>query len=336
MELQELDQLLRTKTEIELLQQQNNEVFNDLSAKSEDERYFDLQRNIYRMPASFFFDKHDIFINKHNRFAPMLEHMHEFIELNYVYSGTCSQIIAGREVRLEEGQMCVLDRDVPHSIAPLGENDILINILLQRETISSLFLQRLSKKKSVIGEFLANSVLQHQHHDHFIIFNSQGHENLQYILRRILIEYFSEHDDSMELVKSYLQIVFGELVRVLKSEHNIRLNEQESNITAILNYMEEHYGDLSLQQLSDHFNYNSTYLSNKLKKVTGLTYTQMIANIRLNAAYSLVVNTQLSFEAIFKQVGYDSMSFFYKKFKQAYGATPQTIRNKAVKENRNE
>lgn len=70
----------------------------------------------------------------------------------------------------------------------------------------------------------------------------------------------------MELVKAYLQIVFGELVRVLESEHNIHLNQQENNITSILNYMEEHYQHLSLQQLSNHFNYNSTYLSNKLKK----------------------------------------------------------------------
>jgi YesN/AraC family two-component response regulator len=207
---------------------------------------------------------------------------------------------------------------VPHSIAPLGEDDILINILLQRETISSLFLQRLSKKKSLIGEFLANSVLQHQHHNHFIIFESQHNENLQYILRRILIEYFSRQEDSMELV------------RVLESEHNIHLNQQENNITSILNYMEEHYQHLSLQQLSNHFNYNRTYLSNKLKKVTGLTYTQLIANIKLNAAYSLVVNTNLPFEMIFKQVGYNSMSFFYKKFKMAYGATPQNIRNKQL------
>ncbi|MDR6721654.1 AraC-like DNA-binding protein/mannose-6-phosphate isomerase-like protein (cupin superfamily) [Paenibacillus amylolyticus] len=330
MDLQELDRLLRTKTEIERTQQRNNEVINDLSIESEDERYFDTQRNIYRMPASFFFDKHDIYIKKHNRFAPMLEHMHEFIELNYVYSGKCHQIIAGKETQLDEGQICVLDKDVPHSIAPLGENDILINILLQRETISSLFLQRLSKKKSLIGEFLANSVLQHQHHDHFIIFKSQDHGNLQYILRRILMEYYSEQTDSMEMVRAYMQIVFGELVRVLESEHNIHLNEQENKITDILKYMEEHYRDLSLQQLSDQFSYNSTYLSNKLKKVTGLTYTQLIANIRLNAAYSLVVNTQLPFESIFKQVGYESMSFFYKKFKQVYGATPQNIRNNPV------
>nr|WP_018751948.1 hypothetical protein [Paenibacillus sanguinis] len=44
----------------------------------------------------------------------------------------------------------------------------------------------------------------------------------------------------------------------------------------------------------------------------------------------------MPFEAIFKQVGYESMSFFYKKFKRAYGATPQTIRNKAMKVHENE
>lgn len=39
MNLHELDQLLRNKTEIELLQQQNNQVINDLSKESENERF---------------------------------------------------------------------------------------------------------------------------------------------------------------------------------------------------------------------------------------------------------------------------------------------------------
>nr|WP_155983788.1 AraC family ligand binding domain-containing protein [Paenibacillus sp. 1-18] len=131
MNLHELDQLLRTKTEIERLQQQNNQVINDLSEESEDERYYDVNQNMYRMPALFFFGEHDIYISKHNRFAPMLEHMHEFIELNYVYSGKCNQIIAGKEIQLCEGQVCVLDKDVPHSIAPLGEDDILESLVLK-------------------------------------------------------------------------------------------------------------------------------------------------------------------------------------------------------------
>lgn len=177
---------------------------------------------------------------------------------------------------LHEGQICILDKDVPHSIALLGENDILINILFKRETIASLFLQRLSKKKSLIGEFLANSVLRSQRHNHFIIFQSQNNENLQYMLRGILIEHFTGNEDSIELVPVYLQIVFGELVRVLESEHNLDPDQKgDPNITAILNYMEEHYEELNLQQLSNQFNYNITYLINKLKKETGLTYTQL-------------------------------------------------------------
>ncbi|WP_438495623.1 AraC family transcriptional regulator [Paenibacillus sp. IHBB 3054] len=332
MNMCDLDRLLRTKTEIELLQQASNENINDLSEEVGDERYFDQKLKIYRMPASFFFREHDIYIRKHNRFAPMREHVHEFIELNYVYSGGCSQVIEGKEIRLSEGQVCILDKDVPHSIAPLDEDDILINILLQRETISSLFLQRLSKKKSLIGEFLANSVLQSQHHNHFIIFQSQHNENLQYMMRRILIEYFSENQDAMELIPVYLQIVFGELVRVLESEHNFDAAQKgDTNITAILSYMEENYEDLNLLKLSNQFNYNITYLSNKLKKETGLTYTQLVAKLKLNAAYSLVVNTNMPIETISKQVGYKSMSFFYKKFKLEYGTTPQSIRNQQLK-----
>lgn len=151
------------------------------------------------------------------------------------------------------------------------------------------------------------------------------------MLRRILIEYFSGNEDSTELVPVYLQIVFGELVRVLESEHNLDPDQMgDPNITAILNYMEEHYEELNLQQLSNQFNYNITYLSNKLKKETGLTYTQLVTKLKLNAAHSLVVNTRLPIETISKQVGYKSMSFFYKKFKLEYGTTPQCIRDQQL------
>lgn len=41
----------------------------------------------------YFFKNKDIYISKHNRFADYPYHTHQFLELNYMYSGSSEQVI---------------------------------------------------------------------------------------------------------------------------------------------------------------------------------------------------------------------------------------------------
>ena len=53
----------------------------------------------------------------HKRFIPVKPHVHEWIELGYMYSGSCIQLINGeKQVKLEKGQVIFLDTDCMHSI----------------------------------------------------------------------------------------------------------------------------------------------------------------------------------------------------------------------------
>lgn len=60
-------------------------------------------------------------LSKHHRFADMPLHNHDFIEMNYMYSGKCRQMIDGEEIGLEQGQICIIDTHVPHSIYALAK-----------------------------------------------------------------------------------------------------------------------------------------------------------------------------------------------------------------------
>ena len=76
----------------------------------------------------------------HTRFVPVKTHVHKWIELSYMYSGSCTQIInEEKTVKLEKGQVILLDTDCVHSIGNTGENDILINLLF--ETINEQILK---------------------------------------------------------------------------------------------------------------------------------------------------------------------------------------------------
>ncbi|MGL5692757.1 MAG: AraC family ligand binding domain-containing protein, partial [Peptostreptococcaceae bacterium] len=58
----------------------------------------------------------NITISKHHRFIPIPKHKHDFIELSYVYKGSLTQSINGETITLREGEMCILDMNIEHSI----------------------------------------------------------------------------------------------------------------------------------------------------------------------------------------------------------------------------
>ncbi|MFD2216870.1 hypothetical protein [Metabacillus endolithicus] len=49
------------------------------------------------------------------------------------------QTINGKEVILKEGDLCLLDTNVIHSIDQAGENDIVINIMVRTSYFDSNF-----------------------------------------------------------------------------------------------------------------------------------------------------------------------------------------------------
>lgn len=90
-------------------------------------------------------------VNKESRFTVIPEHIHSVIEFLYVYSGHCTQIINGQSIQMAQGDICMLDTHVPHSIQPLGKNDIVITIEMKKEYLTQGFLQRLGNNGIING-----------------------------------------------------------------------------------------------------------------------------------------------------------------------------------------
>ena len=83
-------------------------------------------------------DKDSIVVQKHNRYSPALIHSHTFFELVYVYDGKCTQEISGQTISMKTGDFCVIPPSVEHSIS-VYDDSIIINIMLRRNTLHSMF-----------------------------------------------------------------------------------------------------------------------------------------------------------------------------------------------------
>ena len=125
--MQPLTDFLHQETEIEKQQKKTGSFVPDFS---------EMKTQAPHLTNDLFFHNRDIYISKHNRYAPYPLHSHQFLELNYIYSGHCQQIINGQTYMLNQGDILLMDVGSKHQIECLEEEDIVINLLFKDNNIS--------------------------------------------------------------------------------------------------------------------------------------------------------------------------------------------------------
>ncbi|MHC5534575.1 AraC family transcriptional regulator [Priestia megaterium] len=323
MDHNQLDKKLRTLTEREIAYQEH--PFLSSSYKSHEITEYE-GKEVYVF-ASQIPPNENITISKHNRFAEVPLHIHTFIEISYVYSGQCIQTINGQTVTLKQGQVCIVDTGVPHEILPTTENDIIINILIRKDYFSSSFFSRLSNS-GIISDFLVNAISDTQNHNRYIIFHSEKNNNIPLLIKQLLCEYFDKSLCSGEIIDCYMVLIFSELLRVFQYDTNQRHVNSYSHTKTIeiLQYIEKNYRACTLVSTAIHFNFNPNYLSTLIKKATGKSFKELIQTEKLKYSSFLLANTDIPVYEIANKTGNGNLSFFYKKFKNYFGVTPQEYR----------
>lgn len=327
MNLQELDEYLHHVNVFEIKQKKTGQSINDIFGETKGTSFVDTNYKILRFPKSPFFTKDsNIFISRHNRFAPMIEHLHDFIEINYVYEGQCTQRINGENIHLKQGDFCILDKDIPHSIGALDTSDILINILINEETFSSLFLYKLKNTPSIQAKMLADTFTSQAKHNKYLIFNGKESTFLHTQIQLMLCEYWSFNEKSQQFLSHYLQLILMEWVRLYSDKKNQSYSNNRFDYHKVLKYFDNNYQNLKLETLAKEFGYNSNYLSNMLKKSTGKNFQELLLEKRLLIACDLLSTTTLSIELISEESGFNSPSYFFRQFKKHYLCTPKEYR----------
>ncbi|WP_320165302.1 AraC family transcriptional regulator [uncultured Trichococcus sp.] len=280
-----------------------------------------------RIKRESLFDEGNIHISKHPRYAPVPEHSHEFVELNYMYAGSCSQEINGEKIVLEQGDLLLIDRDATQRIEHTGEKDILINILLREETISTSILSNLVSNTNLVSSFMVNASTDSANHTHFLLFSGKESEALTSLMTNMLLANFGPHIHKTKTLNLYLSLILMELTDLYdKRNQQHAQNKENSPILQILDCIDKNYPTISLDTLSERFGYNQAYLSNKLKKEAGNSFQELLNRKRFSVAYELITESNLSMEEVSHRIGYEETASLYKLFRKYETRTPKEIR----------
>lgn len=84
--------------------------------------------------------------------------------------------------------------------------------------------------------------------------------------------------------------------------------------------------DISIQDIADELGISRYHLCRVFKESQGMTLLEYIAEIRMRHAKQLLEETDLSVSEVARQVGFNNVTYFHKRFKQSFGITPNQIR----------
>lgn len=117
-------------------------------------------------------------------------------------------------------------------------------------------------------------------------------------------------------------------VALNKIEQIRNLDEfKDERMIEIMNYIQEHYLDVTLEKLSEQFYLSKPYLSKYIKEKAGSTFGEIVKRVRMKKARTMLKSSTMTVESIAESVGYQNVEHFNRLFKKAYNMTPIQFRN---------
>lgn len=278
-----------------------------------------------RISRKFYRDKH-IYIEKQARFIAIPMHSHDYIELVYVYQGTMRQVVNGKVIEQNQGEILLLNQFAKHEIDAAGENDIIINLIIEPEFIGRLI--SLFDNENLITEFILASINGKNRLGEHIHFKVGDCLELQALVLKIINEIYSDNSLKQMRVHFLVGLLVTELLsNIEESDYYVSVNHDESLALSVLRYIDENYQNASLKVVSDRLNLPNYKVSRLLKKFTGKTFSDLLLEKRLERAVYLLKYTDYAIIDVINMTGYENASHFYRVFKDKYQVSIKEFRD---------
>jgi AraC-like DNA-binding protein len=99
--------------------------------------------------------------------------------------------------------------------------------------------------------------------------------------------------------------------------------EEDNSIRQVKSYLLENFkSEVNLQNVSEKIGMTTTSFCRYFKRATGKTFIKYLAEFRIGYACQLIQNSDMTFSEVAYESGYESISHFYKQFKDIIGSTP--------------
>jgi two-component system response regulator YesN len=150
---------------------------------------------------------------------------------------------------------------------------------------------------------------------------------------------YPNHDHFTSVVRKAdnLEEVHDFFYQFFNSLGNIQIRDNTKNYQRAMQtkaYLDENFSDPNLFAVSiaNHFGVAASYLGKTFFEYTRKTLNGYLAEVRIRKSKELLKDLNLSIGGIAESVGFSSVKYFYKVFKDLTGTTPNTWRQQHSEE----
>lgn len=266
-----------------------------------------------------------IAVRTHTRFVHFPSHRHNFIEVLYVCEGSLTNIIGGKQVVIEAGELLFLNQFTRHEILPAGKNDIAINFMILPEFFDVAY--TMAGSNNVLADFLVNVLRQNEEKGEYLHFRVAEVLQIQNLLENMIYSLVTGRGDQNRINQTTMGLIFLYLLDSVQYAEMRVPNQYENMISmTTLDYIEQNYKTATLTELCVRLHLPMHVLSKMIKKNTGFNFKELLQRKRMNKAIELMCETELPISDIIAAVGYENGSYFHRVFREKYHVTPRAFR----------
>lgn len=279
--------------------------------------------SFFHLERLFFEEGSDVTFTRSIRYFQMVEHSHDYFEIECVLNGNAIHSSNNETVTLSQGDMVLIPPKTLHNLVVL-ENGTVVNIGIRQSTFQSAFWDVLNGNLS-LSKYFQSALYGVQNNE---IFFQNG---LDAFAEELLLMIYRQQDkqtlEAKKLSNHLTQALLYYVMENSSSDSVFQISEYlHEQALAIKLYIIEHYQDVTLDTLASHFSFSTSYLSRLIKRFFGINYTSLLQSVRLEKARELLSNTNMHITDISASIGYESNSYFICIFKQSFGVTPSQYR----------
>ena len=251
-------------------------------------------------------------------------HSHDFLALAYFEQGGGSLRLGGRECRVEAGDVYIV---APGEVIGVGDD---ASGLAEAEAWCVFF------PPEGLGPKAPDALLSWRAHPLLFPFArgvAAGAQRLKVPLgdrtswsarlSALDLELRERRDGYREAVVAHLTLLLVDLSRLAADIVGDLRHKDEPLLAEVFGFIEDRYPErVSLKDVASSVSLSPAYLTTIVRRKTGRTVQEWIAERRMAQARRLLVESDLSVEEVGRRVGYADPVYFARSFRRTHGTTP--------------
>ncbi|MBS5062773.1 MAG: AraC family transcriptional regulator [Hungatella hathewayi] len=268
----------------------------------------------------YFDDEHYLLSYVHDVYSYRYHWHDDMYELHIILTGSMEFVREGQKYFLQPNDVIIVSPGMGHA-----------TFALEPQTAT------------LVLRFSANAFEEFLQQDYICRFNfvsdSSDRQTVRYTHVRfycaMLLQALAADDAyTGKIVRPTFELLLVTLFSRFESERSDIYQPKNKNIPDqliqdVIQYIDENYAKkISLEELTEQFNYNRTYISTFFKKNVGMKFYDYLTRTRFSAAVWDLTTTDLSLTKIALYNGFPDLKTFNRLFQEMFHITPAEYRQK--------